>query len=383
MMRYDFIFAGMGCAGLSLAYRLNQTELRNKKILLIDQAPKNLNDRTWSFWTKKETPFDSIVAKTWDKIAFQSPLFSDEISILPYQYKMIRGIDFYEFALKNLQQNPNIEIVYGNISNIQSQTDGGSLEVNGKIYAGQWIFNSLPPKFSFQKEKFHYLSQHFLGWVIETETDTFNPEVATFMDFRIEQKGEARFFYLLPTSKRQSLVEFTIFSENLLSQAEYESELKMYLKDYLKITNYKIIEIEKGNIPMIDEPLPLRHSAFVINMGSTSGSTKPSTGYTFMNIQKQSDLILNELLQNQTPFYKQPFNAHFRRYDSMLLNIMARNRYPTRDIFAMLFKKHPIERIFRFLDEETNFLEDLKIMASVPSMPFFKALTDDMRKKFV
>ncbi|HAO50811.1 MAG TPA: lycopene cyclase, partial [Runella sp.] len=60
MQNYDFIIAGGGLAGLSLAYYMNQTVLRDKSILIIDQDTKSQNDRTWCFWEKDpQSPFDS------------------------------------------------------------------------------------------------------------------------------------------------------------------------------------------------------------------------------------------------------------------------------------------------------------------------------------
>ena len=69
-------------------------------------------------------------------------------------------------------------------------------------------------------------------------------------------------------------------------------------------------------------------------------------------------------------------------YDSMLLNLMAKNRYESRDIFANLFKNHPIDRIFRFLDEQSTLWEELRIISQMPPTPFLLALKDIvMRKK--
>ena len=52
-MKYDFIIAGAGCAGLSLLYRiLQEPALQNKSVLIIDKDTKNSNDRTWCFWEK-------------------------------------------------------------------------------------------------------------------------------------------------------------------------------------------------------------------------------------------------------------------------------------------------------------------------------------------
>ena len=61
------------------------------------------------------------------------------------------------------------------------------------------------------------------------------------MDFSVEQKGNTRFMYVLPTSKTEALLEYTLFSKSLLETKEYESEIEIYLKK-LGVTNYKIVE---------------------------------------------------------------------------------------------------------------------------------------------
>jgi lycopene beta-cyclase len=60
----------------------------------------------------------------------------------------------------------------------------------------------------------------------------------------------------------------------------------------------------------------------------------------------------------------------------MLLNIMAKNRYSVKDIFTLLFKKNKASTILRFLDEQTTFAEELKIMSTTPYAPFLAALSD-------
>ena len=92
-----------------------------------------------------------------------------------------------------------------------------------------------------------------MGWTIETEESVFNEKKATIMDFSIDQKDETRFFYILPLSDKKALIEFTVFSKDLLEKDEYKLELIKYIKS-LKIDKYKIIEDEFGVIPMTCYP---------------------------------------------------------------------------------------------------------------------------------
>ena len=54
--------------------------------------------------------------------------------------------------------------------------------------------------------------------MVETKEPNFNPELATFMDFRVSQKHGTAFIYLMPTSTTTALVEYTLFTEELLQQ---------------------------------------------------------------------------------------------------------------------------------------------------------------------
>ena len=47
-MKYDFIIAGGGCAGLSMLDRLlSDQNLSKKDILLVDKQDYQINDKTW------------------------------------------------------------------------------------------------------------------------------------------------------------------------------------------------------------------------------------------------------------------------------------------------------------------------------------------------
>jgi len=95
---YDYIIAGMGCAGLSLAIQLKRSGIEFNRILIIDKDVKHNNDRTWCFWTKqKENWFDDIVFKRWKSFEFKSENSKRIINLAPYQYMLIKGIDFYDF----------------------------------------------------------------------------------------------------------------------------------------------------------------------------------------------------------------------------------------------------------------------------------------------
>jgi lycopene beta-cyclase len=216
------------------------------------------------------------------------------------------------------------------------------------------------------------LQQHFIGWLIQTEAPVFNPEQATFMDFSVAQKGNTRFMYVLPVSETEALLEYTLFSKELLSKEEYENEIQNYIQK-LEISNYKILEKEAGNIPMTCYPFWKQNTRNVLNIGTAGGWTKASTGYTFRNSDKKSSELVS-FLETQTDFRKFHKKTKFWWYDLLLLDILDQKNETGAAIFSALFRKGNPQLIFKFLDEETSFWEDLQVIWKCPKGIFIEAL---------
>ncbi|MFZ9263357.1 MAG: hypothetical protein ACO3AA_08495, partial [Chitinophagaceae bacterium] len=59
--------------------------------------------------------------------------------------------------------------------------------------------------------------------------------------------------------------------------------------------------------------------------------------------------------------------------DKVLLNVLIKRRVPGDEVFKKMFQKNPIQRIFRFLDNETNVSEEIRLVSSLPTIPFLRA----------
>jgi len=242
-----------------------------------------------------------------------------------------------------------------------------------RSYSGAKVFNSIPDSDLYKvQDRYPVLQQHFVGWFIKTESNEFDDSVATFMDFTVAQKGNTRFMYVLPIEKNIALFEYTLFSETLLPLNEYEESIKKYLENK-GIKEYEIIEKEKGSIPMTSYKFSKLNSKNILNIGTAGGWTKASTGYTFKNTTKKTRSLVQYLKQNDdlSKFHK---SSKFWFYDVLFLDVLAKNNGEGSKLFASLFKKAKTKTILRFLDEETNILDDLKIISSVPPKNFTIAL---------
>ncbi|WP_281866961.1 lycopene cyclase family protein [Flavobacterium sp. GSB-24] len=373
---FDYIFTGTGLASLMTVYKMVVSgKLSDKSILLLDHDSKKSNDRTWCFWDKNENVWNSVISKKWDLALFANENFKRDLALKPYQYNQIRGIDFYNFVFESISKHSNITFLNEKVTDINELETHVYVGTEENRYTTNYLFNSIYTKaFAESQTKYPVLQQHFVGWFVKTEREIFNPEEVTFMDFSVEQKGNTRFMYVLPTSKTEALVEYTLFSENLLSKEEYENEIQSYLKN-LGADQYKVLEKEQGSIPMTCYPFWKKNTKRVLNIGTAGGWTKASTGYTFKNSDKKSSELVSFLQADSSPkmnyFHKK---NRFWFYDLLLLDILHRHNELGSSIFSSLFKNGNPVLIFKFLDEETSLLEDFQVILKCPKLPFIKAL---------
>jgi lycopene beta-cyclase len=370
--KYDYIIAGAGCAGLSLAvHMIRSGKFGNKKILIVDKEEKIKNDRTWCFWETAPGPFEDIVFKKWDKVWIHGKGISKLINLRPYQYKLIRGIDFYTYCFDLVRRQKNITLYYGAIQQIIGEENETGVIVDDKKFSADYVFNSILPGKPDLKKNEYWLLQHFKGWIIETGQPVFNPSEATLMDFRVGQRQGTSFVYVMPFTESKALVEYTLFSKELLTPQQYDEELKRYLQEIAGINSYAVMEEESGVIPMTNHHFATHYNK-VINIGTAGGQTKASSGYTFRFIQKHSAAITEQLIKTGEPFIA-PGKKRFHFYDSTLLHILYHNKLQGKDIFTDLFVKNKPQQVLRFLDNESSLKDELKIISSLPALPFLKA----------
>lgn len=379
MTAYDYILLGGGAAGLSLALALTRSPLRDRSILIVEKDEKKTNDRTWCFWSDAPSPFDGIARRVWTRLRFLAPAADRTWDLPPFRYVMLRGLDFYEHARRELGQH-NVTFLRGE-GEVEDGVDSARVTVSlptGDLstFQAAYVFDSRPPVNRMDNptcRPYNFLKQHFLGWEVETERPVFDPETVTMFDLRTPQRGGITFFYVLPFAPTRALVEYTLFSADLLPPADYETALRGYLAEQ-GAGAYRILESERGVIPMTDRPFPLRLGRRILAIGTRGGRVKPSTGYAFARIQRDSARIVASLVRRSHPFALPPDPLRFRLHDSVMLDLLAKEPQLGRAVFTAIFTKNPIQRVLKFLDDRTAWWEDLPIMVAHDPRPFLRAI---------
>jgi len=374
MERYDYIFAGAGCAALSLVYHLMRSSLRHKKILLLDPNIHQIPDKTWCYWAKAPLeihPKNSI--HSWNSLNLKFGSNSQFNSLENLNYYHLNSKDFYQSLHQEFKSLENI--VWKESSVVASQEVNSGVIIttaDGEKHEAQVVFDSrFDPN---QIISNSHLKQIFSGWRVESSKPIFDPSSFTMMEIQETRSPQFEFFYILPYSKNSALVEFTAYSKTHIEKLDLEKELKSYLSSILKTEDYQISFQENGVIPMTNKSIKRIKSNRVIPIGTAAGWTKASTGYTFQRIQGNAKKIVSNLEKGQSPLNGIERSRRFEFYDNILLNIAS--KWPERlaGVFEDLFKNNPTDKVLRFLSEETSLVDEIKLLSKLKFSIFIKSL---------
>tara|TARA_B100001063_G_C16711872_1_gene528458 strand:+ start:143 stop:1213 length:1071 start_codon:yes stop_codon:yes gene_type:complete len=353
MKEFDYVIIGGGCAGLSLAYELERhNKLLDKTLVIIEPRTEYKRDKTWSFWRTFDHNFDDCVIKSWNNFSINTSSNSHELKSEEFPYQSIDSGKFYKKINSKLSSNKNISF-FKNQKEINTENS--------------IIFNSV---FEGELDK-SKLWQHFQGIEIEAAGNIFDEEIINLMDFNCDQRNNVHFFYTLPFSKNRALIETTWLSDlEDQSLMDYDLQLENYIKNNLRIKNYKINFTEKGAIPLFYPSF--KNDNKIINIGSVGGMTRLSTGYTFLNIQEHSKYIAKNIDEIEK-IKKFSLGKKYKFLDNVFLKVLKKHPEKMQKIFFNMFKTTS-NTVIKFLSNKSNIFEDLSIILKMPKFIFIIAL---------
>lgn len=371
---YDFILAGGGVSGLALAHALLGSRLGAGRILVIDRSPKDADDRTLSYFAAAPTPFDGLAQRAFQVLRYFGAGAARDLPLATYRYLTVRGLDFYRFTRDALSGSGSVTLVRGHIDGIEDGDGAAAVIVDGVRVAGRWVFDSRPEAAELDLARHDALLQRFVGWEIEAEAPLFDAEAATLFDFASAaddggDAGVARFYYVIPFTPRRALIELVA-----LGGEAREEDLARLVERTARGARYRIVRREGGASLLTGAPFARRLGRRVLAIGVAGGRLKPSTGYAFTRILDDAARIVRSLEAAGHPFARARRGLPYRFFDAVFLRLLAAQPARVEPALTALFTRNPVERVLRFLDERASVADVLALVASLPKLPFLRAL---------
>lgn len=376
--RYGCVILGAGCAGLSLCYYLLERGFR-ERILILDKKPAFEDDRTWCFWDVEPTPFTHLAVHRWNSWSLHAGGRSVTQTSERYPYLCVTGASFYEHVLERLAIHENVTVRLGeDVRGYRESDDSVWVETADGSYESSRVFDGrgLPPGspvFEEARRKATWVPQRFVGQRIKTESAVFDPGRCTLMDFEVDQSRGLRFMYVLPFGEREALVENVYLSDAEVSAEAFRDEISGYLSETcgLPETEYEVLGEEQGYIPMTSYRFPRRIGERVYSIGMLGGESRPSTGYTFLRIQRYCRRLAESLVRGEST----PRRVDARRYDALdglFLRFMHESPERCPEVYRRMFEGVPHEPLVRFLTEKSTPADEARLVHALPKTPFIK-----------
>lgn len=364
----DIAIIGGGSAGMTLAKKLSAQEQPPVTVVFEPKTPHQ-RDCCWSLWAtdKQKRQLAQATKGSWQ----QWRLICDDTEVVlngqDYTYTCLSSAAFLENCEDSLADPVTLERV-----NVDQISDEGVIDVGDLHYRAGHVFDSRPHSSDVG------LKQHFLGWEVITQQPITEPEIATLMDFRVDQSKGLHFIYVLPFSATHLLIESTMISFNIEEKNWYRQAIEQWL-EHQHMEVKECLREEVGVIPMQTPPVSDHEKAKTTTaIGAASGAVRLSSGYAFSTIQAQMT-TLAENISAGNPSYK-PQQSRFLNFMDKIFNAVLISRSDLAvTIFMRTAKALNGDEFSRFMLGSAGVLAWIKVVLAMPKRPFIRQFFSVLR----
>ena len=371
------IILGGGCAGLSLALRLASGTLPYKKVIILERRETYHNDRTWCFWEVDGTYLTDLAEHQWPAFKISSGTLGNTVDCSSTPYQMIKSIDFYDYAIETIRQSSDIELHLGHDIKHLHQDHKGAwvIETDRGSHFGSVVIDTRPEKL---EDTMPILWQSFFGQEVSCSAKIFDESIPDLMRFLPSFDDGVAFSYILPFSETEGLLETTVFGPQRLTIEDLKARQNNLVGKITKGKPFEIVRSEYGALPMghFKTDGPVLSTYF--NVGNTSGSLRPSTGFAFQRIQKWAEACATNIRNGSGPLHYAQDRWHIRMMDYLFLRVIREAPGSAPTLFSAIFKTVRHDRVIRFLSDRGTWRDCVAIILALPSMPFFRMLWKDV-----
>ncbi|ETN93286.1 lycopene cyclase family protein [Gammaproteobacteria bacterium MOLA455] len=381
---FDIAIIGGGNAGLTLAAQLAAHD-NPPSTVVIEPQPMRQRDCSWALWAldQQSDQLTHSIKGRWRRWQLIDETSRVVHSSNQFSYLSLSSADYLVDCAAQLREP--VSLIEDSVKALHPQQHETIIETEQSRYSAKTVYDSRPPKVAYGD-----LRQHFLGWQVTTKEPIKEPDIATLMDFRVDQSRGLHFIYALPFSDHHLLIESTLISGRIETQDWYRDAIKGWLRD----NNIEIDEFiceEVGVIPMdtlrsethpaasptSPEPKPL-----IATIGAASGAVRRSSGYAFQHIQQQISQLAAGIAQGHM-LVPSPISSYLTAMDSIFNGVLQSRP----DLAVSLYMKmaHALngDQFARFMLGQATASDWLRVIAAMPKGPFVKETLKQAVKKSV
>jgi lycopene beta-cyclase len=358
---------GAGVAGLSLARAIVKRTPGCEIVLFDTRDEFPTPQRTFCFFSDNSLGTDhTSLDFQWKKIKFKSDSLERIINVEQSPYTLISGETFFAASKQELSA-AGVEFrwscAFVEIKDHSIHTESGAYEFDQVFDAA---FNPSTAN--------SLMWQSFGGIWIKTQDDIFDPSTAILMELvESTENSPLNFFYILPTSTREALIEHTSFAPSKFNDDWHFEQVNSWLKKNV-VVEFEVTNKEYGVIPM---GLSFKPSNEPITVGSYSGAIRPSTGYAYINIQAQARQLALALSEGDQSKPALPIIPSWLRWcDTLFLKALLANPKNGRNLMSSLLFKAPADALPPFLNGRMTLLQGFRVMSCAPKLPMVRALVN-------
>jgi lycopene beta-cyclase len=381
-MAFDIVIVGGGLSGLALAAELARPEFATLRVLVLEQRERYVRDRTWSYWQspgQARHRYSHLERKQWQRWCVRQDLGGGRQSWpgvtqhgRAQHYCSLDGDQFYAAAQRTIAASSNVTL---RLSSAVRQIVAGptpSVETaDREVIPGTWVFDARPPPHHNRSA----LVQQFYGCEITADQNVFDPSTVELMHFFPSTEG-LHFFYILPYSARNALVETTWISPASL-KPDFSAELRQFIKNSLGLATYDVVYEEQGVLSLGMHKDRSDKGAHVVPLGRGAGTLRPSTGYAFLDTLAHAQQIGTSLEQHLMtgalttwvpPAFKR--SALDTWMDKVFLRVLEHDWLHASGYFMQLFEHLDADTVVAFLSGRASWRQRLQVARVLPTQPF-------------
>lgn len=366
MLDLDLVVLGGGLSGLSLADRLCDGGTSAPRTLVLEARERYEDDRTWCFFRLAPHRYDAQAAASWSRFVVRDGPREVNADCADTPYQMIPSGGFYERARAAIDGNPNVSLALGSAVTASPVRDGDAwlVERGGdEAVRARHVVDTRPP----EQRPASILWQSFVGDVVHTDEDTFDPRAAVLMDFCEHAADGVQFVYVLPTSARAALVETTVFGPRPLGPDALRERHAAEVRARVGGDRFEVARSEHGVLPMGHAPLP---PAAFVRAGLFDGGARASTGYAFQRVQAWADACAASLLKGGAPRAPAADPWLRRAMDEVFLRVLRARPERGGGMLTQMFERADPASVIRFLSDRGGLRDAARVVRALPPAPF-------------